>query len=128
MKIAVPVTSNHSIDEHFGHCEMYMVFTISEEFKITHIEELDSPQGCGCKSNIAVVLAKKGVSVMLAGGIGAGAINVLNSVGIEVVRGCSGDAAQNVLDYLKGTIVDSGSSCEQHDHHHGEDGGHQCSH
>jgi len=30
MKIAVPVTKNNQIDDHFGHCEFYNVFTISE--------------------------------------------------------------------------------------------------
>ena len=33
---------------------------------------------------------------MLAGGIGGGAINVLNNSGIEVIRGCSGDATEVV--------------------------------
>ena len=32
-----------------------------------------------------------GVSLMLAGNMGSGAVNVLNSQGIDVVRGCSGN-------------------------------------
>ena len=40
--------------------------------------------------------ASDGVTVMLAGGIGGGAINVLNNSGIEVIRGCSGDAGEVV--------------------------------
>ncbi|MDM8160119.1 NifB/NifX family molybdenum-iron cluster-binding protein [Labilibaculum sp. K2S] len=125
MKIAVPVTSNREIDGHFGHCEFYNVFTISENKEIVDVQKMESPQGCGCKSNIASVLAEAGVTIMLAGGIGNGAINVLNNSGIEVVRGCSGDAEEVVKLYVAGSVSDSGSSC-QHTHGEGED--HQCSH
>jgi predicted Fe-Mo cluster-binding NifX family protein len=130
MKIAVPVTSENQIDGHFGHCESYGIFTITEEKKIVNVKSVQSPQGCGCKSDIASVLAADGVSLMLAGGIGGGAINVLNNSGIEVIRGCSGDATEVVKLYLKGLVEDSGSSCHQHEEHHkhGHDHGHQCSH
>lgn len=126
MKIAVPVTSDNQIDSHFGHCEGYGVFTISDKKEITEIKNVESPQGCGCKSNIASVLAAEGVTVMLAGGIGDGAINVLNYNGIEVVRGCSGNATEVVKLYLSGLVEDSGSSCQQHENHHQD--GHVCSH
>jgi predicted Fe-Mo cluster-binding NifX family protein len=130
MKIAVPVTKENQIDSHFGHCESYGIFTISEKNEITGIKSVGSPQGCGCKSDIASVLASDGVTIMLAGGIGGGAINVLNNSGIEVIRGCSGDATEVVKQYLSGLLEDSGSSCHQHETHHekGHDHGHQCSH
>lgn len=131
MKIAVPVTSENKIDGHFGHCESYGVFTISENKEITSLKKIESPQGCGCKSDIASILAADGVTVMLAGGIGGGAINVLNNSGIEVIRGCSGNAIEVVKLFLSGNIEDSGSSCHQHEghqhegHHHD---GHVCNH
>jgi len=124
MKIAVPVTKNNQIDDHFGHCEFYNVFTISETNEIVDVQTLKSEQGCGCKSNIASTLSQNGVTIMLAGGIGGGAINVLNNAGIEVVRGCSGNAAEIVKQFIAGLVVDSGSSCQQHEHHHGEGHGH----
>jgi predicted Fe-Mo cluster-binding NifX family protein len=127
MKIAVPVTGENNVDSHFGHCESYGVYTINEKKEISDFKKMQSPQGCGCKSDIASVLASDGVSVMLAGGIGAGAINVLGNSGIEVIRGCSGKADEIVRLYLSGQITDSGSSCQQHEHHHNHDG-HSCSH
>ena len=127
-KIAVPVTKENLIDDHFGHCESYGVFTISDKGEISEIKNVESPQGCGCKSDIASVLASDGVSVMLAGGIGGGAINVLNNNGIEVIRGCSGDATEVIKLYLSGMVEDSGSSCHQHEVHHHEGGSHSCSH
>jgi predicted Fe-Mo cluster-binding NifX family protein len=127
MKIAVPVTRENNIDSHFGHCESYNVYSVSENNEITNIRNIASPQGCGCKSDIATVFAADGVTIMLAGGIGDGAINVLGRSGIEVIRGCSGDATEVVKQFLSGSVADSGSSCQQHnDHHH--DGGHQCNH
>jgi len=126
MKIAVPVTRNNQIDDHFGHCEFYSVFTISEKNVITEVKTIPSVQGCGCKSNIAHILAEDGVTVMLAGGIGGGAINVLNNSGIEVIRGCSGNASELVKQFVAGLVVDSGESCKTHEQHHGE--GHEHEH
>jgi predicted Fe-Mo cluster-binding NifX family protein len=128
MKIAVPVTRNNQIDDHFGHCEFYNVFTISEKNEITDVQTLKSEQGCGCKSNIATVLFQNGVTIMLAGGIGGGAINVLNSVGIDVIRGCSGNAADIVKQYIAGLVIDSGESCKIHQEHHGQGHEHVCNH
>ena len=68
---------------------------------------------------------------MLAGGIGGRAINVLNSNGIEVIRGCSGEATEVVKAYLKGLVEDSRSSCRTSMRHImviGHDHGHQCNH
>lgn len=125
MKIAVPVTLDNQIDSHFGHCESYNVYTILGN-ELTEMKNVPSPQGCGCKSNIASVLASDGVSVMLAGGIGGGAINVLNNNGIQVIRGCSGNALEVVKLYVAGRVKDSGSSCHQHEQHNHD--GHSCSH
>ncbi len=128
MKIAVPVTSNFEIDDHFGHCEFYNIYTISDKNEIVDVEKLESPQGCGCKSDIASVLSQKNVSIMLAGGIGDGAINVLNRVGIEVIRGCSGKSEDVIKLFLSGLIKDNGESCQQHTEHHADGKEHVCSH
>ena len=121
MKIAVP-TRKASIDDHFGHCEAYTIFSVSDDKEIVSTETLPSPQGCGCKSNIASVFQGLGVSVMLAGNMGNGALNVLTQHDIKVFRGNSGDARETVERYLQGAIKDSGESCS----HHGDD--HQCNH
>ena len=55
MKIAIPTKENNQIDSHFGHCEFYSIYTISEDNVLMDKERMDSPQGCGCKSNIAQV-------------------------------------------------------------------------
>ncbi|HOQ49153.1 MAG TPA: NifB/NifX family molybdenum-iron cluster-binding protein, partial [Candidatus Kapabacteria bacterium] len=65
---------------------------------------------------------QSGVSIMLAGGIGSGAVNVLNDAGIEVIRGCSGNSTEIVKQFVQGLVNDNGSVCQKHEHHHG--GGH----
>lgn len=126
MKIAVPVTENNEIDDHFGHCESYSIYTILDTNAIIATESIEAEPGCGCKSNIANILADNGVKVMLAGGIGSGAINKLNKAGIDVVRGCSGNPTDSVNLFLQGLLTDSGESCSAHEHDH--EHGHQCSH
>ena len=112
MKIAVP-TRNGVVDNHFGHCDHYTIFTVNDgEIKMKEI--LPSPQGCGCKSGIVFVLRQKGVQVMLAGNIGEGAKNVLESNEITVIRGCSGNIDELLKAYLEGKIVDNGELCNHH--------------
>lgn len=115
MKIALPSYQNQ-IDEHFGHCEYFTVFTIDKQKKILSEEKVTSPAGCGCKSNIAQILAEQGVTLMLAGNMGEGAVNVLNSHGIDVLRGCSGNVKLVTESWLSGNLRDSGISCARHQH------------
>jgi predicted Fe-Mo cluster-binding NifX family protein len=117
MKIALPSRQNQ-IDNHFGHCEYYTIMTVDKDKKeIISQEMLESPAGCGCKSNIAQTLSDIGVSVMLAGNMGQGAVNVLKNSGIEVIRGCSGDVKTVADNWIQGNVADSGDSCEEHDCH-----------
>lgn len=124
MKVAIPTRGN-VVDDHFGHCEMYTILTVSKEGRIEKEERMPSPQGCGCKSNIAAILRQQGVTIMLAGNMGDGALNVLNGQGITVYRGCSGNIRELAEAFLHGGVFDSGEGCHQHAHH-GE--GHQCGH
>lgn len=121
MKIAVP-TRDERVDDHFGHCDHYTIFTV-EENRVVNRETMQSPQGCGCKSGIAADLQNIGVVMMLAGNMGEGAKNKLNAHNIDVIRGCSGNVDELVKSYLEGKVVDSGLGCSEHecgDHHNHE--------
>jgi len=126
MKIAVPTKEGNQIDSHFGHCEFYSIFTV-ENKKVVNKQTLQSPQGCGCKSNIAYDLAEMDVHIMLAGGIGNGAVNKLAEQNIEVIRNCKGDVDVLVNEFLLGNIQDGGSNCAAHDEHNSSDA-HVCNH
>jgi len=115
MKIAVP-THRNMVDDHFGHCEAFTVFTINEKNEIISDEIVPSPAGCGCKSNIAQTLSEMGVKMILAGNMGEGAVNVLKNNGIAVVRGCRGDVRKTAENWLNGALTDSGITCSNHSH------------
>jgi len=118
-KVAVP-TRGGVVDEHFGHCEYFTVYSIKDG-KVASESRVDSPDGCGCKSDIASVLAKGGVTLMLAGNMGEGAVRVLKANGIDVIRGAAGLARAVVDAWLAGSVKDSGVGCTAHE-------GHDCSH
>ena len=114
MKIALP-SNGSQVDEHFGHCEAFTIFGVDDEKNIVSEETLTPPSGCGCKSSIVPQLAGMGVSVMLAGNMGGGAVSLLVSNGIEVVRGCSGSVRDVAQAWLAGQVDDSGASCSSHE-------------
>jgi predicted DNA-binding protein (UPF0251 family)/predicted Fe-Mo cluster-binding NifX family protein len=121
MKVAVPARDGQ-VDAHFGHCEHFMVFSLDAAKTITAEEKVESPEGCGCKSNIASILAHMGVTTMVAGNMGQGAVNVLESHGIAVIRGAAGSARAAVERFASGTLSDSGVPCAAHESHaHGAD-------
>ncbi len=113
MKVAVP-TRDERVDDHFGHCDHYTIFTI-EENKVVNRERMESPQGCGCKSGVAADLQSMGVVMMLAGNMGEGAKSKLNTHNIDVIRGCSGNVDELIQSYLDGKIIDSGLGCSEHE-------------
>ena len=116
MKIAIPARDGR-VDDHFGHCDHYEIFTI-EGGSVVAREVLASPQGCGCRSNIAAELASQGVGVMLAGNMGDGALHKLQEHGIRVLRGCSGEVEALVRSYMLGFVFDAGHSCNHECHSH----------
>ena len=86
-----------------------------EQNQVVNQERLDSPEGCGCKSNIASVMQEMGITLMLAGNMGMGAYNKLSAHGISVVRGCHGTVEDVLQAYLDGKLNDSQESCDHHD-------------
>lgn len=114
MKIAIP-SKNNIVDQHFGHCEYFTIATIVDD-AIQAIEQVPSPAGCGCKTNIIETLKEKGVSVMIAGNMGQGAVDKINSADIKVIRGCSGPIEDVIKAYIKGEIVDADIICDHHSH------------
>ncbi len=114
MILAIP-TREGMVDDHFGHCAYYTIVTLDEQKNVVKSERLDSPEGCGCKSNIASVMQEMGITLMLAGNMGMGAYNKLNEHGITVIRGCHGKVEDVLKAYVDGQLSDSMESCDHHD-------------
>ena len=112
MKIAV-ASNGKDIWGHFGHCEFFNIYTV-EEGKIISDESIPNP---GHKPGfLPNFLADMGVNVIIAGGMGGGAVDIFNERNVEVVVGAEGDARAAVESYLSGNLKSTGSVCHQHEH------------
>lgn len=125
-KIAIPITSDNTVENHFGRSRFYEIYTFSSANEIIDLKLLESEEGCGCKSNIVNDLVDEGVKIMLSGNIGDGAVNKLNDAGIGVIRGCSGKSSDVILQYVEGEISDSEVSCSHQVKNHKK--AHVCNH
>ena len=122
MKYAVPVVGG-MMSPHFGHCEQFAFYDVDEKKKITHKEFINSPEHQ--PGLLPVWLAEKGASVVIAGGMGPMAVELLKQHGVGVVLGAvETDPEKAVLSHLKGSLATSDNTCD-HDHEHGHD---KCAH
>lgn len=98
MNIAVPIDSGGFLLPHFGHAQIFIIFTVEQGRVLAEKQLIFSSPG-GCKSAVASELAKRQVGLLLAQNIGEGAVRQMASFGIRVVRGLSG-RARDVLEQL----------------------------
>lgn len=113
MKIAV-ACEGKQVTEHFGHCQNFLIYHVENE-KITEEKSIPNP---GHKPGfLPNFLADRGVTVMISGGMGGGAVDIFNERNVEVIVGASGDAKTAVENYLKGQLKTTGSVCHEHQHH-----------
>jgi len=118
MKIAVASMQNE-VSEHFGHCEKFRLFDIKEG-KVISVDEIINPTQHS-HGQLPTMLMQQGVNVVIAGGIGTGAKQLLQNAGITVYSGVSGNVEEAVNMHLLGELVDANTDCG---HHHGDDHGH----
>lgn len=114
MKIAIP-TKNNMIDNHFGHCDSFTIVELDSEKKILKMEKLGTPVECGCKSSLAGDLQKIGIELLLAGGIGDGAIKKLKAHQIEVVANLSGTIEEVIETWKSGNYSREFKICTEHE-------------
>lgn len=109
MKIAIPLTANE-LSSHFGHCEAFAVFSI-ENKQIVKEEILDPPvHEPGSHPRF---LHEMGVSVVIAGGMGIKAQELMQQNGIEVIIGvCPQPLKEIVALYLEGKLEAGDNRCD----------------
>lgn len=119
MKIAVASMGN-VVAGHFGHCENFNIFDVENNAIVKHESIANPGHKPGFLPNF---LGDLGVNVIIAGGMGEGAVNIFNMRNIEVIMGATGVAQEAVERYLRGELKSTGSICHEHQHE-GECGGH----
>jgi len=90
MKIAV-ASIDGKVSQHFGHCDGFYLFD-EENGTIHNKEFVQSPE------HVPGLLPKFLADL------------------VEVVVGATGDAMENVQEYLKGNLKSTGSICHHHEH------------
>ena len=118
MKVAVTFDENEMIFQHFGHTERFKLYTI-EDGKVAGREIIDTA-GAGHEA-LAAFLADRGVTTLICGGIGPGAVNALAMCGIRVFGGITGLADYAVEALLNGSLAyNPEPNCDHHSGEHGE--------
>ncbi|AEE15218.1 ATPase-like, ParA/MinD [Thermodesulfobium narugense DSM 14796] len=119
MRIAIPMAQGE-LCAHFGHCEVFGIADV-EDGKIVKEEYLTPPPHA--PGVIPNWLAKQKVNVVLTGGMGPMAKNLMRQNGIEVITGVSGGTLRDVVEaYLNNKLVIGENSC---DHEHGKGHAHK---
>jgi predicted Fe-Mo cluster-binding NifX family protein len=124
MKIAV-ATMQGEVSQHFGHCEKFMIYETNGS-QILSVQEVANPTQHS-HGQLPTMLMQHGVNVVIAGGIGAGAKQLLQNANIALYSGVCGNAVEAVYMYLSGKLVDANTDCGHHhgdDHDHGQHHGH----
>jgi predicted Fe-Mo cluster-binding NifX family protein len=112
-KIAVPTDGNGVLEGHFGHCQFFELFETADNEIISHEKLVPPPHEPGV---LPKWLANKGVTDVLAGGIGDGAIKILANKNINVFKGVPVLPAKELIEnFLNETLELSDNSCN-HDH------------
>ena len=82
MLLIAVASQNKMAADHFGHCETFEIFT-TEDGQIVSEESVDNP---GHKPGfLPRFLHERGVNVIVAGGMGASAVDIFNENDIEVI-------------------------------------------
>ena len=112
MKIAI-ASDKDKVTEHFGHCEGFIIYTIENN----EIKSKEMVQNPGHKPGfLPVFLHERGVTTIISGGMGGGAVDLFNEKDIEVVIGAKGQSDDVIKSYLAGDLEFTGSVCHDHNH------------
>jgi len=122
MKIAVTY-DNGNVFQHFGKTETFKVYEVENGEVVD--EKIVGSDGAGHEA-LAVLLADKGIDVLICGGCGAGAQAALAEAGVELCSGAEGNCDAVVDAYLRGDLTSKGVTCDHHDHEEEEGCGGNC--
>lgn len=114
LRIAFPTNDKVTVEEHFGHCKVFAIFTIKNK-EIINTEYIQPP--VHQPGVLPKFLGELNTSAIITGGMGQMAINLFKEANIEVILGAKGSIEDNLNEYLGGELYSTGSACA-HDHNH----------
>lgn len=111
MRIAIPASGDR-LNSHFGHCEKFAMVDVDPKTKeVTSTTEAIAPEHQ--PGLLPIWLKERGVTVVIAGGVGARALSLLHEAAIEVITGAPEEnVTALVRSYLNGSLVSVEHLCE----------------
>lgn len=109
MKIAIP-TIEGNLCQHFGHCQVFSVFTV-EDKKIVAEEALTPPPHE--PGVLPRWLSEQQVEVIISGGMGQRAQQLFADSGIKTIVGVQAMPAKEAVEqYLTGSLLSGTNFCD----------------
>ncbi len=109
-RIAVPVDNNDILDAHFGHCPFFILMDIENEKIISNEKITPPPHEPGL---LPKWLSERGISDIIAGGMGQRAIQLFNEQGVDVFVGAPKLSAKELVEgYLEKTLNFTANYCD----------------
>ncbi|MGE4564918.1 MAG: iron-sulfur cluster carrier protein MrpORP [Victivallaceae bacterium] len=109
MKIAIPMAAG-KLCLHFGHCEQFVLIDVEKNAVTGKTPVTPPPHEPGL---LPRWLAEKGVTLIIAGGMGARAQQLFAERDIQVITGApADDPEQLVAAFLNGTLVTGENACD----------------
>jgi predicted Fe-Mo cluster-binding NifX family protein len=113
MRIAI-ATLHGEVCEHFGYCELFTIYDVENE-QITKKMELANP---GHRPGfLPAFLSDHGINVIIAGGMGSGAVNLFIERQIATITGACGNVDSVINKWLSRELKSTGSVCNEHQNH-----------
>ena len=111
MKIAIPLAEG-KLTMHFGHCATFALIDVDTSLKtIIKREDIEAPPHQ--PGLLPPWLAARGVTMIIAGGMGQRAQGLFNGNKIEVITGAPVATPEDLVrDYLSGTLKTGDNTCD----------------
>ncbi len=111
MKIAIPVAQGR-LCQHFGHCELFALFSVNCKSKNILSSELLTPPPHE-PGVLPKWLAEQKTDLVIAGGMGSRAQGIFQEHGIQVITGAQGQTPEEiVLGYLNDNLITGNNACD----------------
>ncbi|MGC9367438.1 MAG: NifB/NifX family molybdenum-iron cluster-binding protein [bacterium] len=118
MKIAIS-TGDKQVYPHFGRCPTFTIAEV-ENGKVLDVQEINNPGHS--PGFLPKFLSERGVSVIIAGGMGHRAKQLFDNYNIQSVVGVSGSVQSAIEQFASGSLDGGESMCEHPDGQHNNSG------
>jgi predicted Fe-Mo cluster-binding NifX family protein len=110
MKIAIPVDQNGMLDIHFGHCRKFVIIDVKDNKIYSEDSIIPPPHEPGL---LPRWLSGKGVTDIIADGMGRRALQIFKQEGINVLVGAPSLKAWDLVEgHLNGSLKLEANYCD----------------